>query len=68
MDRCPVCDRFDRACPTLVDMGNMSLGTPEWNAARLAWRDCLAHAVDWRARAKAAEAELNKLRQRQENE
>ena len=66
-DRCLTCDRVI-ATPDNVDDGmcevelsfNSRRRTSDWN--RRARRDCAAHAVDWRARALAAEAERDGYR------
>ena len=68
MDRCPTCDRViattdnadDGMCE--VELSFNSRRTSDWN--RRARRDCAAHAVDWRARALAAEAALVELTER----
>ena len=68
-DRCLTCDRVI-ATPDNVDDGmceveisfNSRRRTSDWN--RRARRDCAARAVDWRARALAAEAALVELTER----
>ena len=58
-ERCPTCDRDGLNCPTLETLVRGTLPNTEVRRIAIEARnDCLAHRVDWRARALAAEAEL----------
>jgi len=53
--RCPICDR---PCATSLDWQRVAAG----EGAHLCWGACSPVAVDWRARALAAEQERDALR------
>ena len=58
-DRCPTCDR--EGCPTLQPTEHIEASRGDCPAC-VAFDDCYAHRVDWRARALAAEADADRWR------
>ena len=57
--RCPTCDR--EGCPMLQPTEHVDVGRGDCPAC-VAFDDCYAHRVDWRARALAAEADADRWR------
>jgi len=56
---CPTCDR--EGCPTLQPTEHIEASRGDCPAC-VAFDDCYAHRVDWRARALAAEADADRWR------